>query len=90
MFCQVLMLTCMVLEILRNEHLNKLEFKNNFIVFFVKLPCTIALHMFLTPEINKGVTIMKFANNQEHQFDDNGAAISFMLGLFQALIGLYC
>ena len=32
-------------------------------VLYVKLPCSMALHLYLYPEVKKGMKIMKFANN---------------------------
>lgn len=32
------------------------------IVFFVKIPCVIALHLLLTPEISNAMRIMRFSN----------------------------
>lgn len=55
------MLICMLLE------LNEIEdpkMTDSFVVFFVKLPCAIALHFCLYPEVAKGMNMMKFANNQ--------------------------
>lgn len=51
-----------------------------FCVWFVKFPCTLALHFVLCPEVTNGMNIMKFANNNPDQFVGNGAEISFVLG----------
>jgi hypothetical protein len=32
----------------------------------VKIPCIVALHFVLTPEVDNALKIMKFANNEEH------------------------
>lgn len=32
-------------------------------VMIIKFPCAIALHLYLYPEVNKGMVIMKLANN---------------------------
>ena len=55
------MLVCMLIELL---NISETEMTNSFIVFYVKLPCAIALHFTLYPEVGKGMNIMKFANNQ--------------------------
>lgn len=62
MICQIVMITCIFADIVRTEAYT-LSFMPDFIVFYVKFPCTIALHLYLFPEVNKGMTIMKFANN---------------------------
>lgn len=38
------------------------EAPSNFAVVLVKLPCVIALHLALSPEIDNALQIMKFAN----------------------------
>mmetsp|Transcript_12165 Transcript_12165/g.20504 ORF Transcript_12165/g.20504 Transcript_12165/m.20504 type:complete len:137 (-) Transcript_12165:403-813(-) len=69
---QILMVTCMLVEIV-----NKDEFSNIFIpqrtLLMVKLPCAIALHLHLYPEVHKGMVIMKFANNQPELFINYGS-----------------
>ena len=59
-------------------------------LWFIKFPCAIALHFTLTPQIQCGMEIMKFANQQWEQFVPNGSAISFMLGLIQVFTGVLC
>ena len=56
------------------------EEKSSLAVLIVKLPCAIALHLSLYPEVRKGMVIMKFANNQPEQFMDSGSEISFVIG----------
>lgn len=63
---------------------------HTFAVFLVKFPCTIALHFVLYPEVAKGMAIMKFANQQPHLFIKNGSEISFLLGLSQVSLSLFC
>lgn len=36
---------------------------DSLIIMIVKFPCAIALHLFMYPEVRKGMGIMKFANN---------------------------
>jgi len=61
-----------------------------FKVLIVKIPCGVALHLILTPEIKQGLAIMKYSNNQEHLFVKNGSQISFMIGTLQYFTALYC
>lgn len=56
---------------------------HSFAVWFVKFPCTLALHFVLYPEVANGMNLMKFANNQPHLFVNNGSEISFILGFCQ-------
>jgi hypothetical protein len=58
-------------------------------VLYVKLPCAYALHLYLYPEVQKGMEIMKFANNQPQMFVSCGSEISFTLGLIQVFLALY-
>jgi len=45
-----------------SEEQYKAEFSHSFDVYFVKLPCAIALHLCLYPEVAAGMNIMKVAN----------------------------
>lgn len=63
---------------------------HSFAVWFVKFPCTLALHFVLCPEVINGMNIMKFANNQPHLFMGNGSEISFILGASQVKSSLLC
>lgn len=67
------MLACMSYGIYINEEGQTYEFSHSFTVFFVKLPCTIALHLLLYPEVAVGLDIMKFANQNPGQFVRNGS-----------------
>jgi hypothetical protein len=59
------MLGCMVLALVTNEdNAYSPTVAHSFAVFVVKIPCTIALHLVLFPEVANGMVIMKFANNQ--------------------------
>lgn len=55
------MLVCMFYSMLTSEEY-KAEFSHSFDVYFVKLPCAIALHLCLYPEVAAGMNIMKVAN----------------------------
>lgn len=55
------MLVCMFYSMLISEEY-KAEFSHSFDVYFVKLPCAIALHLCLYPEVAAGMNIMKVAN----------------------------
>jgi hypothetical protein len=55
----------MVLALVTNEdNAYSPTVAHSFAVFVVKIPCTIALHLVLFPEVANGMVIMKFANNQ--------------------------
>ena len=49
-----------------------------------------ALHLCLYPQVETGMIIMKFANNQPHSFEKHGSEISFMIGFTTFVIALYC
>jgi len=74
------MLTCMVSEIIDIEAAREAKIPYEFRVLIVKFPCSVALHMSLTPEIDQGLQIMKYANNQADLFTENGDHLSFLLG----------
>ena len=74
------MLLCMCYGIYINENNDAYEFSHTFTVFFVKVPCTIALHLLLYPEVVVGMNIMKFANQNHEKFVENGSEIAFVLG----------
>ena len=63
-------------------------FPNSMALFYVKLPCCIALHYSIQPFIHKGMVIMKFANNQCDQFVEGGSEMSFIIGLIEVVISL--
>lgn len=85
MSCQIIMIVCLQSQLTEFD----LEFHPNFYVLLVKFPCSIALHLFLHPEIHKGLVIMKYANNQAELFHGFGSQISFMLGFMQMFISIY-
>lgn len=45
---QVLMLSCVVLELVHEEH----EIPGDFKLLIVKVPCAVALHLCLSPEVH--------------------------------------
>ena len=51
-------------------------------VFGVKVPCIFALHLLLSPEVENAMKLMKFANQQSHQFVPYGSIIGFCLGVW--------
>lgn len=63
---------------------------HSFTVWFVKFPCTLALHFVLCPEVTNGMNLMKYANNQPHQFVPYGSEVSYFLGLNQVFSALFC
>jgi len=59
------MLAAMLWAIASNENGDyAAELAHSSVVFYVKFPCAVALHLVLYPEVAKGMSIMKFANNQ--------------------------
>ena len=53
----------MIYEIYEELQEEEKEMTKDFKVFWVKLPCAVALHFVLYPEVGKGMNMMKFANN---------------------------
>jgi hypothetical protein len=62
---------------------------HSIILTLVKLPCIIALHFVLTPEVDNALKVMKFANQESHQFVGNGSLIVFCLAFLEALVSVY-
>lgn len=56
------------------------EVAANFWVYCVKFPAMFALHFKLTPEVENGMRVMKFANQDSGQFTPSGSITSFILG----------
>lgn len=56
--------------------------------FLIKIPCILALHFFLSPEVENAMNIMKFANQQTDQFIPGGSELCFALGNLQMVIVL--
>lgn len=79
------MLFCMLYELLQEE---AATFPGSFSVFYVKLPCAIALHLCLYPEVAKGMELMKLANMYSGYFVDYGSEISFIVGFIQVFTAL--
>jgi hypothetical protein len=63
---------------------------HNFAVWFVKFPCTLALHFVLCPEVTAGMNLMKFCNNQPQMFVPYGSEVGYFLGLNQVFSALFC
>lgn len=85
------LLFSMVYAILTNENEDySPNIAHNYAVFFVKFPCTLALHFVLYPEVANGMNMMKFTNNQPHLFVNNGSELGFLLGASQVFSGLLC
>ena len=58
------MIACIFWGLVNNENDEyNVKFHNSFPAFFVIIPCNIALHLKVFPEIAAGMKIMKFANN---------------------------
>lgn len=84
------MLGCMTYGLVTNEEKSDYAFSHTFTVFFIKVPCSIALHLLLYPEVSIGMQVMKFANQNPNLFVKNGSEIAFCLGLLQVLMALFC
>jgi len=72
------MLLCMLIELIEDGSKTLVD---SFIVFYVKIPCSVALHFYLYPEVSKGMNLMKFANNQHDQFVRYGSEIAYVIGM---------
>jgi hypothetical protein len=58
------LLLCMLYAILTDEgEAYTPNIAHSFAVWFVKFPCTLALHFVLYPEVANGMSLMKFCNN---------------------------
>jgi hypothetical protein len=63
---QLAMMTTIVYAMMTNEESEyNAYFAHSFALFYVKFPCCVALHFYLYPEVQKGLRIMKFSNNQQ-------------------------
>lgn len=85
---QFVMLWCMY-KYFTTEHAER-DFALSEWVLYVKLPCSLALHLYLYPEVQKGMALMKYANNQPCQFVESGSEISFSLGFIQFCMSVFC
>jgi hypothetical protein len=56
------LLFCMIYELYTSDV--DTATAHSFAVWFVKFPCTLALHFVLYPEVANGMNLMKFCNNQ--------------------------
>mmetsp|Transcript_12167 Transcript_12167/g.20511 ORF Transcript_12167/g.20511 Transcript_12167/m.20511 type:complete len:217 (-) Transcript_12167:89-739(-) len=85
-----IMLTCMMYAIVTNEAGEYTPaFSHSFAVFIVKLPCAVALHFALYPEVAKGMGLMKFSNNQPDLFVEGGSQIGFLIGCVQVFTSIF-
>ena len=84
---QFVMLWCMFMSFVYEEA--ETDFAQSEWVLYVKLPCSLALHVYLYPEVQKGMALMKYANNQPHQFVESGSEISFTLGYIQFFLSVF-
>jgi hypothetical protein len=83
------MLFCIFYAILVNENEEyPMHQPHNFMLMLIKAPTILALHFLLSPEVENGMRIMKFANQQHDQFVPGGSQIAFILGLIQCLQAL--
>ena len=58
---QFVMLQCMMMYFITSG--TESVFAHSEWVLYVKLPCSLALHVYLYPEVQKGMALMKYANN---------------------------
>ena len=56
------------------------KFPHSLMLFLVKIPCAMALHLEMYQEIDAGLVLMKYANNHPEKFVENGDFISYVLG----------
>ena len=84
------MLSCMLYSMVFGEEEEGFGFARSYAVFIVKFPSAICLHFVLYPEVMQGMNIMKYANNQSHNFVQGGSQISFIIGFIQFLTAIYC
>lgn len=61
------------------------KFPHSLALFAVKIPCSLALHLELYPEIDRGLLLMKFVNNNPEKFVKYGDIIGFTLGFAQMI-----
>lgn len=93
--CLMLLLTeftmiyCVSFAIYRNENaeFNRSQ-AHSFQLYLIKVPCVIALHFLLSPEVENGMRIMKYANQQAHMFIEGGSELAFFLGFLQGLMAI--
>merc|ERR1719223_1880443 len=79
-----LMLACMAYAIFVNENSEyPISQPHNFFLMLIKAPTILALHFLLSPEVENGMRIMKFANQQVDQFVEGGSEVAFILGFVQ-------
>jgi len=79
---QITMLYCMFAEIYNTYYEHGISVSASRGALLVQLPCAIAMHLVLYPEILLGMELMKFSNNQPDQFGCHGTAkVSFLIGL---------
>ena len=87
---QNMMLSCMAYQLLFMEDADYYKFHDNYVLYIVKCPCVIVLHICLYPECLGGMGIMKFANNHPNRFIANGSELAFLIGFGQCFTGIYC
>ena len=88
-FVQLFLIFAMYYAFITNESgAYESVFPNNMVLFIVKIPAAIALHLEIYPEIERGLVLMKFANNNPHKFVKDGDVISFILGFAQCFIAV--
>ena len=93
-FVQILMLGCMSYQVSRYLLHNTGEFKismpDDFILFVVKLPCAVALHLSLYPSVEMGMNIMKLVSEHSSMFVKGSIPPCFLVGFLQFFTGVFC
>ena len=89
MVTEIVMIYCVSFAIYHNENGEfRREQAHSFQLYLIKIPCVIALHFLLSPEVENGMRIMKYANQQPHMFIQGGSELAFVLGLAQGAIAI--
>lgn len=80
-FVAVMLLAQIIAVITNEEEEYGIEAPSNFPLVLVKIPCIIALHFALTPQLDNALQIMKFSNQQSDLFHGYGAFLAYLVGL---------
>ena len=58
-------------------------------MLYVKFACAYGVHLYLYPEVQKAMMIMKYSNNHPELFVENGSEISYSIGFLQFCLSVY-
>lgn len=64
------------------------DIAHSYMLFLVKIPSALALHLVLSPQVNNGLKIMKYAGQQYQMFIGSGSYVSYLLGLNAVITAL--